>query len=211
MVEKYHLDRKAMFVPTLYTNSSSSEYYEWEDAILDFYYSGELPASQLVNLAKQTFSNHLLQWWLKFQQSLIYDGEKPCTSWVDMRVVLQCRYDPSIDDICLIKKAVARGGQNSLSTKSEARSAWAASIIDAECHEQRKQHGSASKSVTKKKAAGSAQNYPTPTKQRRKHSYHCLSETVSPVKDQKATSVAANGDEMKRVMISKSFSPHELE
>jgi hypothetical protein len=41
--DKYCLDRKAKLVPTLYVKSSLYEYYEWEDAILAFYYSGELP------------------------------------------------------------------------------------------------------------------------------------------------------------------------
>jgi hypothetical protein len=50
--DKYCLDRKAKFVSTLYAKSSLSEYYEWEDVILAFYYSGELPSNQLVNLAK---------------------------------------------------------------------------------------------------------------------------------------------------------------
>jgi hypothetical protein len=64
--DKYGLDRKAKFVLTLYTKSSLSKYYEWEDAILDFYYSGELSSNQLGNLAKRTFSNHLWQWWKEF-------------------------------------------------------------------------------------------------------------------------------------------------
>jgi hypothetical protein len=34
---KYCLNTKAMFVPTLYANSSLFKYYEWEDAILAFY------------------------------------------------------------------------------------------------------------------------------------------------------------------------------
>jgi hypothetical protein len=34
---KYCFNTEAMFVPTLYAKSSLSEYYEWEDAILDFY------------------------------------------------------------------------------------------------------------------------------------------------------------------------------
>jgi hypothetical protein len=38
--DKYCLDRKAKFVPRLYAKSSLSEYYEWEDTILDFYYNG---------------------------------------------------------------------------------------------------------------------------------------------------------------------------
>jgi hypothetical protein len=49
---KYCLDRKAKSVPTLYAKSSLFEYYEWEDAIHAFYYSGELPSNQLVNMAK---------------------------------------------------------------------------------------------------------------------------------------------------------------
>jgi hypothetical protein len=65
--DNYYLDTKAMFVPTLYVKSFVSEYYEWEDAMLAFYYSGELPSNQLVNLAKQTFSNHLWQWRKEFQ------------------------------------------------------------------------------------------------------------------------------------------------
>jgi hypothetical protein len=65
--DKYCPDTKAMLVPTLYVKSSLFEYYEWEDDILAFYYSGELPSNQLVNLAKRTFSNHLWQWWKEFQ------------------------------------------------------------------------------------------------------------------------------------------------
>jgi hypothetical protein len=61
-IDKYCLDRKAKFVPTLVAKSSLSKYYEWEDAIHAFYYSGELPSNQLVNLAKRSFSNCLWQW-----------------------------------------------------------------------------------------------------------------------------------------------------
>jgi hypothetical protein len=78
--DKYGLDRKTKFVPTLYTKSSLSKYYVWKDAILDIYYSGELPSNQLVNLAKRTFSNHLWQWWKEFQQGLINHSDEPCTS-----------------------------------------------------------------------------------------------------------------------------------
>jgi hypothetical protein len=128
--DKYCLDRLATYVPTLYANSSPSEYYDWEDAIIGFYYGGDLPSTQLVNLAERTFSNSVLQWWLKFQQSLIYHGDEPCTSWRDMTVVLQGRYDPSIDDISPPKKIVAKGGLSSFGNQQNTRSSWSESIIN---------------------------------------------------------------------------------
>lgn len=51
MIDKCRLAEKIKFVPTLLSHASLSSYYDWEDA------SGELPKSQLVNLAKLTFSD----------------------------------------------------------------------------------------------------------------------------------------------------------
>jgi hypothetical protein len=113
---KYCLDRKAKLVPTLYAKSSLFEYYEWEDAILALYYSGELPSNQLVDLAKRTFSNHLW-WWNEFQQGLINHGDEPCTSWHDMRTVLEGKYEFANEDFSHPQKIVAKGGDNSFGTK----------------------------------------------------------------------------------------------
>jgi hypothetical protein len=130
--DKYGLDRKAKFVPTLYTKSSLSKYCEWEDAILDFYYSGELPSNQLVNLAKRTFSNHLWQWWKESQQGLINHGNEPCTSWQDMRTMLEGKYEPAIEDFFHPKKIVAKGGDNPFGTKQNVHSSWTDSIVGVE-------------------------------------------------------------------------------
>jgi hypothetical protein len=129
---KYCLDRKAKFVLTLYAKSSLYEYYEWEDGILDFYYNGELPSNQLVNLAKRTFSNHLWQWWKEFQQGLINHGVEPCISWQDMRTVLEGKYELAIADFSHPKKIVAKGGDNSFGTKKNVRSSWSDSIVGVE-------------------------------------------------------------------------------
>jgi hypothetical protein len=129
---KYCLDKKAESVPTLYAKSSLSEYYEWEDAIHAFYYSGELPSNQLVNMAKQTFSNRLWQWWKEFQQGLINHGDEPCTSWQDMWSVLEGKYEFAIEDFPHPKKIVAKGGDNSFGTKQNAHSSWSDSIVGVE-------------------------------------------------------------------------------
>jgi hypothetical protein len=129
---KYCLDRKAKFVLTLYAKSSLYEYYEWEDGILDFYYNGELPSNQLVNLAKRTFSNRLWQWWKEFQQGLINHGVEPCISWQDMRTVLEGKYELAIADFSHPKKIVAKGGDNSFGTKKNVRSSWSDSIVGVE-------------------------------------------------------------------------------
>jgi hypothetical protein len=130
--DKYCLDRKAKFVLALSAKSSLSEYYEWEDSILVFYYSGELPLNQLVNLAKRTFSSHLWQRWKEFQQALINHGDEPCTSWQDMRSVLEGKYEFAIEVFSHPKKIVAKGGDNSFGTKQNVRSLWSDSIVGVE-------------------------------------------------------------------------------
>jgi hypothetical protein len=120
--DKYSLGTKAMFVPTLYVKSFVSEYYEWQDSILAFYYSGELPSNHLVNLAKQTFSSHLWRWWKEFQQGLIHHGDEPCTSWQDMWPVLKGKYEVANEDLSHPKKIVAKGTDNSFGMKKNVRS-----------------------------------------------------------------------------------------
>ena len=53
MMMAYDFDVYLEFVPTLYSTTSRSEYYKWEDAIINCYMIGELPLDQLANLAKQ--------------------------------------------------------------------------------------------------------------------------------------------------------------
>jgi len=52
----YSFDVYLEFVPMLCATTSPSEYYEWEDAIINCYSIGELPLNQLANLAKRSFS-----------------------------------------------------------------------------------------------------------------------------------------------------------
>ena len=96
-MDSYDFDLYLKFVPTLYTTSSRSEYYEWEDDIEAFYRIGELPLNQLVNLAKQTFSFAVLLWWRQLQQDLTYQGDNYCTSWAAMKSELRHRFDPPLE------------------------------------------------------------------------------------------------------------------
>jgi hypothetical protein len=80
-------------------------------------------------LAKLTFSNHLWQWWKGFQQGPINHGDGPCTSWQDMRTVLEGKYELAIEDFFHPKKIVAKGGDKSFGTKENVRSSWTDSIV----------------------------------------------------------------------------------
>jgi hypothetical protein len=98
-----------------------------------FYYSVELPSNQLVNLAKQTFFNRLWQWWKEFHQGLINHGDEPCTSWQDMRTVLESKYEFAIEDFSHLKKIVAKDEDNSFGIKQNVHSSWSDSIVGVEC------------------------------------------------------------------------------
>jgi len=51
-----YVDAYFEFVPMLYEAASSSEYYKWEDAIINFCITGDVPLNQLANLAKRGLS-----------------------------------------------------------------------------------------------------------------------------------------------------------
>jgi len=82
----YSFDIYLEFVPMLYATTSPSEYYEWEDAIINCYMIGELPLNQLANLAKQSFSLSVSLWLRRLQ---LDHGDDYCTSWYEMKEVLQ--------------------------------------------------------------------------------------------------------------------------
>jgi hypothetical protein len=91
-----------------------------------------LPSNQLVNLAKRTFSNHLWLWWKDVQQGLIHHGDEPCTSWQDMWIVLEGKYEVAHEDLSQPKKIVAKGGDNSFGTKKNMHSSWSDPIVGVE-------------------------------------------------------------------------------
>ena len=74
------------FVPMLYATTFPSEYYEWEDAIINCYMIGELPLNQLANLAKQSFSLSVSLWLRRLQ---LDHGDEYCTSWYEMKEILR--------------------------------------------------------------------------------------------------------------------------
>ena len=87
----YSFDIYLEFVLMLYATTSSSEYYEWEDAIINCYMIGELPLNQLANLAKQSFSLSVSLWLRRLQ---LDHGDDYCTSWYEMKEVLRRRFAP---------------------------------------------------------------------------------------------------------------------
>ena len=90
----YCFDVYLEFVPMLYATTSSSEYYEWEDAIINCYMIGELPLNQLANLAKQSFSLSVSLWLRRLQ---LDHGDEYCTSWYEMKEVLRRRFAPPLE------------------------------------------------------------------------------------------------------------------
>ena len=82
----YCFDVYLEFVPMLCATTSPSECYEWEDAIINCYMIGELPLNQLANLAKQSFSLSVSLWLRRLQ---LDHGDDYCTSWYEMKEVLQ--------------------------------------------------------------------------------------------------------------------------
>ena len=81
----YNFDVYLEFVPTLYSRTSPSGYYEWEDAIINYYMIGELPLNQLANLAKHSFSLSVSLWLRRLQ---LKHGDDYCTSWYEMKEIL---------------------------------------------------------------------------------------------------------------------------
>ena len=74
-----------------------------------------LEARMKIYFARRTFSDRVLQWWVKLQQGHINRGEDPCRIWIGMKVVLRHHYDSLIETIAYGKKVVA-DGQNFLRT-----------------------------------------------------------------------------------------------
>jgi len=90
-MDSYDLDVYAEFVPTLYSTTSRSEYYKWEDTIINCYMIGELTLEQLANLAKQSFSPNVSLWLWSLRRE---HGDDYCTSWYEMKEVLRRRFAP---------------------------------------------------------------------------------------------------------------------
>jgi hypothetical protein len=99
------------FAPTLYATTSSSGYYEWEDAIINCYMIGELPLTQLANLAKQSFSLSL--WFRRMQRE---HGDDYCTSWYEMKEVLRRRFAPPLESE---KNILSISGSSSLTQEHQ--------------------------------------------------------------------------------------------
>lgn len=131
-MDKYYLADKVKFLPVLHSTSSPSNYYDGEDANMDFYWSGELPSNQLFNLAKRTFSDRVLQWWLELQQEYVDRGDH-ILSWKGMKDLLRRIFDLPIEDNFCPKKTAAMCGKNSSGTKLNRRSSWSDSITGDEC------------------------------------------------------------------------------
>ena len=93
-MDSYDLDVYAEFVPTLYSTTSRSQYYKWEDAIINCYMIGELTLDQLANLAKQSFSPNVKLWLWSLRQK---HGDDYCTSWYEMKEVLRRRFAPPLE------------------------------------------------------------------------------------------------------------------
>ena len=90
-MDSYDLDVYAEFVPTLYSTTSRSEYYKWEDTIINCYMIGELTLDQLANLEKQSFSPNVSLWLWSLRRE---HGDDYCTSWYEMKEVLRRRFAP---------------------------------------------------------------------------------------------------------------------
>ena len=86
VMDSYDLDVYAEFVPTLYSTTSRSEYYKWEDTIINCYMIGELTLDQLANLANESFSPNVSLWLWSLRRE---HGDDYCTSWYEMKEVLR--------------------------------------------------------------------------------------------------------------------------
>jgi hypothetical protein len=80
-------------VPTLSLSASPTEYYDWEDAMKDFFWDCGLESLMKIFFAKRTFSKQVLKWWINLQQQHIASGDEPCQTWNGMKVVLQRCFD----------------------------------------------------------------------------------------------------------------------
>jgi hypothetical protein len=74
------------FVPTLSLSASPTEYYDWEDAMKDFFWDCGLESLMKIFFAKRTFSKQVLKWWINLQQQHIASGDEPCQTWNGMKL-----------------------------------------------------------------------------------------------------------------------------
>uniref|UniRef100_A0A0D9XYF2 Retrotransposon gag domain-containing protein n=1 Tax=Leersia perrieri TaxID=77586 RepID=A0A0D9XYF2_9ORYZ len=95
-MDSHDFDIYLEFVSTLYSTTSRSEYFMWEDAIVELYWIGELPLSQLVNLAKKTFSC-AVSFWLRALLGELGNGDDYFISWYEMKEVLRHRFAPALE------------------------------------------------------------------------------------------------------------------
>jgi hypothetical protein len=131
----YSFALEIKFVTILYLSTSPAEYYDWEDAMEDFFWDRGLESRMKIFFARCTFSASVLQWWIKLQQGLINRGKDPCRTWKGIKAILQHRFDPPIEK-CVHKTTrvvAAISSINFLPTKSAMKSSWSDSIIGDQC------------------------------------------------------------------------------
>jgi hypothetical protein len=97
----------------------------------DFLWDRGLKPHMKIFFAWHTFSASVLQWWIKLQQRLINRGKDPCMTWKGMKAILQCGFDPPIEERVhkTTRAAAAISSTTFLPTKSVMKSFWNDSII----------------------------------------------------------------------------------
>ena len=121
----YSFASEINFVPTLSLTTSCLDYYDWEDAMEDFFWNRGLESRMKLFFARRTFSDDVQRWWIQLQQGCIDRGEEPCRTWNGMKSMLQRRFDLPIENHAhKITRAAGASKSNLVPTKSTMRSSF---------------------------------------------------------------------------------------
>ncbi|XP_040967920.1 uncharacterized protein [Gossypium hirsutum] len=95
--ERYDDDLKSikLTIPHFHGRSDPEAYLEWEKKIELVFECHNYSEAKKVKLAAIEFSDYAMIWWDQFVTSRRRNGERPITTWTEMKAVMRRRFIPS--------------------------------------------------------------------------------------------------------------------
>ena len=82
-------------IPSFKGKSDPEVYLEWEMRVEQIFSCHNYSESKKVKLAALEFTDYALVWWDQMQKERVRNGERPITTWEEMRATMRRRFVPS--------------------------------------------------------------------------------------------------------------------
>ncbi|KAL0313445.1 UNVERIFIED_CONTAM: hypothetical protein Sradi_5743800 [Sesamum radiatum] len=82
-------------IPSFKGKSDPEAYLEWEMRVEQIFSCHNYSENKKVKLAALEFTDYALVWWDQMQKERIRNGERPITTWEEMRAIMRRRFVPS--------------------------------------------------------------------------------------------------------------------